>query len=72
MFVLGPLQSIAPIFLALEMQPQEMVAHGAEILKRSAGGEESFPDSLWLRDGKQSTFLGAQDSDTWAALPAPC
>lgn len=25
----------------------------------------------WLRDGKQSTFLWAQDSDTWAAPPAP-
>lgn len=44
MFVLGPLHSIAPLFLALEMQPHEMVAHGAEILKESAGGGENFPD----------------------------
>lgn len=72
MFVLGSLHSTAPVLLALEMQPQEMVAFGAEILKKSAGGEGSFPNRPVVEGCKQSKFLLAQHSDTWAALPAPC
>lgn len=56
MFVLAPLHSIAPILLAPEMQPQEMVAHGAGILKKSTGGEGSFPDRVMV-EGWQAEHI---------------
>lgn len=71
-FVLGPLHSIAPIFLALEMQPQKWWHMVQWSSRNQQEGKRVSLTGLGMRDGRQSTLLWAQDSDTWAALPAPC